>query len=143
MNTIQGMVDQVIKKVVQAQKLVQAQKTAPVYLKQADLMKAAGITKVHTFNQIVTLAALQVPAKVPGFALMYNSFDGYRLADKAEVRDLKMQLRKLRTARTIVARVITVLSVVANGPMIQMIAASLKGTVTQIEVAISALDQAI
>jgi cytosine/adenosine deaminase-related metal-dependent hydrolase len=115
----------------------------PKYAKQAELMKAAGITSVHTFNDIMTKAALKVPTMMVGFAVAYNAFDGYRLVDKPEQRELKQVRRRVATARTMLARGATMLMTRRAPLPVTLIGQTIQAIVASCEMVLVSLDQVI
>lgn len=116
----------------------------PGYMTQTMLMGALRIQARHTFNDIVTKAAILAPAVISGSAIAYNSKDGYRLVDRQTQRDLRVERGRARSAKTKIERLATGFLAQGNGPILRLIGRQLMATVaTVVEPMLCELDEVI
>ena len=125
--------------------LVEARDTGrPAYRRNEELMAAVGIDRNHHLRYwLITQLALELPDRAPGWALVENDVEGYRLATKATVADLKRQRRKCRTIRTMLSRVLNVVLLFGNSRSVREIARPILEARTQVQVALDCLDREV
>jgi hypothetical protein len=116
----------------------------PGYMTQAMLMGALRVKSAHTFNDIVTRAAIIAPNVWDGSAVAWNRKDGYRLVDRQTQADLRVERGRARAMRTKMDRLVAGFSAKDNSPLLHMIGRQLQAFVASvIEPLLGELDEIV